>query len=95
MHRFFSTSCVLYLTVLVIGCSSDQIFIPDGLPLQTLTAVGYTYQRADGNRVVAGVGAFPDARPLDVSLSGTPQWVVAAPLPKGKGSIWAVALNDG
>jgi hypothetical protein len=39
-------------------------------------AVGYTYQRPTGNRVVAGESAVPEADPIDVSVDWTPAWVV-------------------
>ena len=43
--------------------------------------------------MVPGVGALPGAESVEIPLSGTPGWVVAAPT--GVGSIWAVALADG
>jgi hypothetical protein len=62
---------------------------------------GYTYQQADGNRYVLGVGAVPDAAPVDIPLAGQPVWVVAAPY-NGLDvdtvvwrSIWAVVLDTG
>lgn len=54
---------------------------------------GYTYQRADGNRVVAGQGNVPNLTPIDIPLEGTPQWVTAVPL--AKGVLWGVVLTDG
>ncbi|MBX3055922.1 MAG: hypothetical protein KF770_05560 [Anaerolineae bacterium] len=54
---------------------------------------GYTYQRADGNRVVAGQGDVPNLTPIDIPLEGTPQWVTAVPL--AKGVLWGVVLTDG
>jgi hypothetical protein len=54
---------------------------------------GYTYHRADGNRLVAGSGSLPGAAPVDVPLDGVPRWVVGVPVEGG--SLWAVALADG
>jgi hypothetical protein len=36
---------------------------------------------------------LPDIEPVDIPLSGTPIWLVAAPL--GEGSIWVAILDDG
>ncbi|NDJ53459.1 MAG: hypothetical protein GYB68_10290 [Chloroflexi bacterium] len=49
--------------------------------------------RLDGNRLVEGQGRLPDATPRDLSLNGTPNWVVAAPL--GDDTLWVVVLNTG
>ncbi|MBE7530461.1 MAG: hypothetical protein HND44_23785 [Chloroflexi bacterium] len=54
---------------------------------------GYTYQRTDGNRVVAGQGNVPNLTPIDILLDGTPQWVTAVPL--AQGVLWGVVLADG
>ena len=54
---------------------------------------GFTYQRPDGNRYVEGQGNLPDAQVLDIELSGTPQWLVAASA--GSGSIWVAVFQDG
>jgi len=56
-------------------------------------AAGYTYQQPDGNRMALGTGSLPGGTEIKIPLSGSPQWVVAAPVPEG--SIWAVALTDG
>ena len=58
-----------------------------------LATTGYTYQRADGNRLAAGQGPLPDANPRVIPLEGVPAWVVAAPL--ASGSLWAAVLEDG
>ena len=83
---------LILATGLVTGCSSDN---PLGLnnSLQTLTEAVYTYQRPDGNRFVSGQGALPNTEPLDIPLSGSPRWVVAALIDEG--SVWAVVLSDG
>lgn len=54
---------------------------------------GYTYQRPDGNRLVAGRGTLPVLAPLDIPLEGRPQWVTAVPL--AVGVLWGVTLADG
>ncbi len=54
---------------------------------------GFTHQRADGNRMVAGRGSVPAARVVDVPIGGTPAWIVAAPHPRGV--IWVTVLADG
>lgn len=63
---------------------------PEALPAVTY---GYTYVRADGNRLARGRGALPAAEPLDIALAGVPRWIVAAP--SGSGSIWVAVLEDG
>jgi hypothetical protein len=40
-----------------------------------------------------GRGALPGVASIEVSLSGSPRWVVAVPAEEG--SLWAVALDDG
>jgi hypothetical protein len=96
MGAWFPSGLILAVAAIA-GCSS-----PSSEPTvvaQPTTAgdsepsYGYTYQRADGNRLVAGAGSIPDVTPLDIPLSGTPVWVVAAP--NGPGTVWAVALTDG
>lgn len=54
--------------------------------------LGYTYQRPDGNRLVAGKAALPETTPLDIELAGTPLWVTAVPLEEG--ALWAIVLED-
>ena len=53
----------------------------------------YTHQRPDGNRYLSGKGDLPNAKTLDITLTGQPRWLVAAPM--GSGSIWAAVLEDG
>ncbi|MFC1907238.1 hypothetical protein ACFLW8_04040 [Chloroflexota bacterium] len=55
--------------------------------------LSYTYHRPDGNRLVSGQGAFPDASFIDIPLKGVPQWIVGAAT--GSGDLWAVVLDDG
>ncbi len=54
---------------------------------------GFTHQRADGNRMVAGRGSLPAARVVDVPIGGTPEWIVAAP--QARGVIWITVRADG
>jgi hypothetical protein len=72
----------------VASTAPDRVDTPAGDVL-----FGYTYHRADGNRLVAGSGALPGAEPVDVPLDGVPRWVVGAPVEGG--SLWAVTLTDG
>ncbi len=64
-------------------------------PVIPAAAFGYTHQRADGNRFELGRGTLPDSQPLDISLNGKPEWVVAALSPARDGSLWVIALADG
>jgi hypothetical protein len=57
------------------------------------TTVGYTHQRGDGNRLIAGRGRIPDAKTVDVPLGGTPRWVVGAA--DGHRIFWVAVLEDG
>jgi len=72
---------------------NDSTTEPDIPMTRQWIAAGYTYQQPDGNRMVQGIGSLPGGTELEIPLSGSPQWVVAAPIPEG--SIWAVALSDG
>ncbi len=56
-------------------------------------AYGFTYQQQDGNRFVVGKGHLPEVEPVDIPLSGTPVWLVAAPMREG--SVWVAILDDG
>ncbi len=42
---------------------------------------------------MGGEGRLPEARPVDVALSGTPVWVAGAPLEED--TAWVVTYNDG
>ena len=48
---------------------------------------GYTYGEATGNRLVEGQGRLQEAKPVDVELSGTPDWVAGAALALGSAFI--------
>ncbi len=56
-------------------------------------AYGFTYQQADGNRVVAGAGLFPDVEPRDIQLQGVPKWITA--VTDGMDVVWTVVMEDG
>jgi hypothetical protein len=64
------------------------------IPINNLTISGFTYQRADGNRLAEGVGSVGKNNPVDIKLDGTPRWVVGVPL-DGGGSIWSIVFEDG
>jgi hypothetical protein len=57
------------------------------------TVAGYTHARPDGNRLVGGVGVLPEAEPVQLELPGRPVWVVG--VPSGRGSAWAVVMENG
>lgn len=99
---------ILVVTLLwLVGCGQAAAVptpMPTTPPLPTPEAVipaesalarpyGYTYQRPDGNRLVAGQGSLPTLTPIDIPLAGTPQWVLAVPL--ARGVLWGVVLADG
>lgn len=54
---------------------------------------GYTYHRADGNRLVGGKGDLTEHEPIDIRLGGIPAWIVSAPY--GDGSIWVTVSEGG
>lgn len=62
-------------------------------PFSDTATHGYTYQRADGNRMVLNASYLPEIEPIDLPLNGTPQWVTA--VSDGTDIIWAVVLQDG
>ena len=64
------------------------------LPINELTVFGYTYQKANGNRLAVGTGAMNFVQPLDIRLEGEPAWVVGVPV-DGGGTIWTAVLVDG
>jgi len=61
--------------------------------LTMATDYAYIQLRPDGNRYLEGQGNMPGTQPLDIKLSGVPQWLVAAP--NGAGSLWVAVLEDG
>lgn len=68
-------------------------------PLSTQTSFrqgtffGLTYQRENGNRVLAGKGSLPGGEPLQVALGGEARWLAAVPYRSG--SLWTAVLADG
>ena len=66
---------------------------PSAIPKSPKPVLGYTYGDPTGNRIVEGKGRLPDATPVDVPLTGTPNWVVGVPLEEDTG--WVVAYGDG
>lgn len=60
---------------------------------ETSASYGYTYGQATGNRIERGKGNIPDAKPVEVKLSGVPEWVVGTPLQQD--TAWIVAYDDG
>ena len=83
------------------GAQSKTTTSPDSVStLESLNEVnsgelvlGYTYQRADGNRLASGAGSVPFAQVVDLPLEGKPLWVAAVPAEEG--SLWAAVLEDG
>jgi len=91
--------CILYAVLLilfhlVVGCSAEDYPVVDIAPVQSVVSVSYTYQRSDGNRIASGRGALSATEPVDVPLSGQPEWLVAASKDDGS-SIWVAVLSDG
>ncbi|MFC1650191.1 hypothetical protein ACFL2X_01335 [Candidatus Latescibacterota bacterium] len=84
---------ILITTILMIRCSSSSPVDSDGDLIPFYSAVGYTYQQPDGNQVAFGSGDLPSITPIDIQLSGVPQWIAA--VPTNEGSIWVAILNDG
>ncbi|CAD7700980.1 unnamed protein product [Ostreobium quekettii] len=57
--------------------------------------VGYTYQRADGNRIACGRGVMDSgSEPVEINVGGFPEWLVGVPSGDGA-TIWGVVLGDG
>ncbi len=53
----------------------------------------FTHQRADGNRVVDGIGTFPQVRQQTVALNDTPLWLTGILVDDEP--VWFVELADG
>jgi hypothetical protein len=62
------------------------------LPITQLQELAVTYNRLDGNRLVAGEGGLSSV-PVEVALAGTPEWIVGVPL--GDNVVLYVVLIDG
>ena len=67
----------------------------EALPASEPIFYGYTHQRADGNRWVAGRGQLPHTPTVDITLAGEPAWLVAVPGEGELDTIWAIVLTDG
>jgi len=61
--------------------------------VQLSPEVGLTYQKLDGNRLVAGTGTISEANQLRIPLMGEAAWLAAVPYHGG--SLWAAVLVDG
>ncbi len=55
----------------------------------------YTHHGADGNRIIAGTGTFPDVQMTTLTLEDIPMWVVGAAANNGLPPSWAVVFADG
>jgi hypothetical protein len=66
-----------------------------GVGPSDVSAYGFVHVRADGNRLVPGRAAVPEADPVDVSLPAPADWLVAAPVDGGDATVWAATLADG
>lgn len=73
--------------------TADSVVASSPIGDRTGSVVAYTRVSPDGNRFLAGKGHLPDVAPIDISLNGSPVWLVTAPL--NEGSIWVVALQNG
>ncbi|GAB4515807.1 MAG: hypothetical protein OHK0046_19840 [Anaerolineae bacterium] len=86
---------LMLFCVLVWGLLSGITAQEDGSDDERLQSTYfYTYPASTGNRVVMGRGTFPNVRAVDLTLAGTPVWLVGAPLPDGLFT-WIVALENG
>jgi hypothetical protein len=59
----------------------------------TPTNFAYTYINPDGNKYLTGNSTIQTAEPVDISLKGTPNWIVAQSFTNG--SVWVVVMEDG
>lgn len=59
----------------------------------TSPTYSFSHQRADGNRVVDGLGTFPQVREQAIALDDKPQWVTGILV--NAEPIWFVELADG
>ncbi len=79
--RFLATKQLLPQPEVLPATGEEQVFY------------GYTYHRADGNRLVGGKGDLPGQEPIDIRLGGIPAWIVSAPYEDG--SIWVTVSEGG
>ncbi len=59
----------------------------------TMPAIAYTYQNADGNRYLPAIKTTLTTPPVDMQLEETPVWVVGGVV--NGSAVWVVALADG
>lgn len=82
-----------------IGGADEQEAKQASSAISNLVSYGYTNQRADGNRLVKGVGSLPDSQYVDVPLNGIPLWLVSANMNPDiidhSSTIWTVILDNG
>ena len=57
------------------------------------TFIGFSYQKSDGTRIMAGKNTLPDKQPLEIPLSGEVSWLYAVPYREG--SLWVAVLPNG
>jgi hypothetical protein len=78
------------------GSSGDRFgATPAAPPLSAASRYGFVHVRPTGNRLLRGPGDVRTAEPIDLSVEGTPAWVVGLPAPDGAGSHWTVVAADG
>ncbi len=63
-------------------------------PDASLPPLGYTNQRPDGNRLIAGSAEMLTTPPIDLELAGQPEWITAIPL-SDTATLWGIVLSDG
>ncbi|MBW6474141.1 MAG: hypothetical protein K0B14_13530, partial [Anaerolineaceae bacterium] len=61
------------------------------LPITSIQELAVTYNRLDGNRIVAGKGGL-SSLPVEATLSGTPEWIVGVAL-EDKVVIYVVLMD--
>jgi hypothetical protein len=78
------------------GSSGDRFgATPAAPPLSAASRYGFVHVRPTGNRLLRGPGDVRTAAPIDLSVEGTPAWVVGLPAPDGAGTHWTVVAADG
>ncbi len=54
-----------------------------------MSSAHYTYPQATGNRIISGMGTFPNTQIIDIPLPSAPIWIVATD------TAWVVITQDG